>query len=227
MNFLLHRHFANRELDSQVAGVGAMLPDLWRMAHRGMRAQNGVTDASSPLALGVAHHLEADRWFHRTDVFKRGERALARELASVGVPKLVLFAHPTWEMCLDGALLSLGDFDSSLAQLREGVESAASGFDEVAALHGAAALDDRARFRSRLAQIVRGLTDGRWIASYRTGLGLAQCVGGMRKRFGLPAFSEEDESVVACILDEALDRAHEALPRLFTARYEHRLEAAS
>lgn len=203
------------------------MPDLWRMADRGMRAQTSVTDTSSPLALGVAHHLEADGWFHRTEVFKRGERALARELAQVGVPKLVLFAHPTWEMCLDGALLSAGDFEASLARLRHDVEGASAGFDEVALLHGAAGLADQALFRSRLAHIVRGLLDGRWIASYRTGLGLAQCVAGMRKRFSLPPFGEEEESVVACILDDTLIRAREALPRLLAARSENRLEAAS
>ena len=38
MNFLLHRHLAARALASSEAGHGAMLPDLWRMADRRVRA---------------------------------------------------------------------------------------------------------------------------------------------------------------------------------------------
>lgn len=43
MNFLLHRHLAARDLGSEVAAIGAMLPDLWRMANRRVRARPGLT----------------------------------------------------------------------------------------------------------------------------------------------------------------------------------------
>src|SRR5687768_1786649 len=64
MNFLLHRRLALDELGSRPAAVGAMLPDLWRMADRRVRAREEVSfsEASlSELERGVAHHLEADR----------------------------------------------------------------------------------------------------------------------------------------------------------------------
>src|SRR3954468_14876389 len=38
VNFLLHHHLAARDLGSPEAAVGAMLPDLWRMADRRVRA---------------------------------------------------------------------------------------------------------------------------------------------------------------------------------------------
>lgn len=223
MNFLLHRRLANDELGSRAAGVGAMLPDLWRMADRRMRARHGVTATPNVASVqsGIAHHLEADDWFHRTAVFKNGERMLARELASVGVPKLVLFAHPAWEICLDGALLLTSDFDSALTELRDDIRAVTEPASAVEDLHGATTLADRAQFSSRMHRLREGLLAGPWLSSYQSGDGIAQCVGGMRRRFGLPTWSAEEESVTACLFDEALDRAKRTLPQLLQTRREH------
>jgi hypothetical protein len=206
-----------------------MLPDLWRMADRAMRARRAPElrvgddrEPASELLTGVLHHLEADRWFHQTNVFKEGERTLARELLTVGVPKLVLFAHPAWEMCLDGALLLSLDFDEARAKLFEDVLLATPGLDAVAQQHGADALPHRDGFRKRFERILAAVTEGRWIGSYRSGAGLAQCLGGIRKRFALPPWSEEEESVTALILEDALGRAVEGLTRLESDRASHR-----
>src|SRR5690606_24114744 len=72
------------------------------------RALTPQPDVASPLAEvlgGVAHHLEADRWFHPTPEFTEGERETADALRNAGAraPKITLFAHAAWEMCLDGA----------------------------------------------------------------------------------------------------------------------------
>jgi hypothetical protein len=229
MNFLLHRQFATSELDCPTAGVGAMLPDLWRMADRRMRARPAVqaSPQTQPLQAGVDHHLEADAWFHRTPVFVDGERVLARQLAAVKVPKLVLLAHAAWEICLDGALLLAHDFDEALEGLRNDFETARETLDDVADLHGAAELVDQERFSGRMLRLREGLLEGRWIASYQTGDGLAQCIGGIRRRFALPTWTEDEEAVTACILEEALERATDVLPRLFAARTAHLAEATS
>jgi hypothetical protein len=227
VNFLLHRHFALAELDSLHAGVGAMLPDLWRMADRRMRARTEVaTRHRDGLQRGVAHHLEADMWFHRTRVFRDGERELARAFASVGAVKLVLFAHPAWEMCLDGALLAEADFDEALGGLRHALASVAPELSRAAALHGAEELPDGERFAARMARICAGLADGEWIGSYRTGDGLVACIDGMRRRFSLPSLDEEQGALTACILEEALDRARDGLAELTRMRRVHLAEAS-
>ncbi len=221
MNFLLHRHFARIELGSPAAGVGAMLPDLWRMAHRGMRARAGAhadTGSVRWLQQGVAHHLAADVWFHKTEPFLRGERELARALAGLGIPKLVLFAHPAWELCLDGALLARGHFEGELGSLRADVRSVEGSLGAIAALHGASTLEPPEQLARGMERLLEGLLDGRWLTAYQSGHGLARCVGGMRRRLGLPAFAEEDEALVASALEDALERADGALTELCADR---------
>src|SRR5262245_340267 len=116
MNFLLHHHTARAELGSAAGGVGAMLPDLWRMADRRVRPTASVTQTAGPcdsddafeeIQRGIEHHVAVDRWFHRAEVFRDGER-MTRErflAASARAPRIGLFAHVGWEMCLDGALV--------------------------------------------------------------------------------------------------------------------------
>src|SRR5262245_14457660 len=43
VNFVLHHHLAARDLGSPAAGAGAMLPDLWRMADRRVRAAAAIS----------------------------------------------------------------------------------------------------------------------------------------------------------------------------------------
>src|SRR5262245_409437 len=121
-----------------------MLPDLWRMADRRVRPHRdplaaaerdaGPKEPSDPKDLadvlsGIAHHVRIDRWFHQTDVFTRGERFAADRLraARVAAPRLPLFAHVLWEMCLDGALVRSVGLAPVLAALREGFARTAEG----------------------------------------------------------------------------------------------------
>jgi len=125
VNFLLHRHLAARDLESGAAGIGAMLPDLWRMADRRVRASAAVSPADTDgprghVLAGINHHIQVDRWFHGDEVFVEGERLTLASFRNAGVkaPKLGLFAHVTWEMALDGALLRREGLDRTLAILR-------------------------------------------------------------------------------------------------------------
>ena len=128
MNFLLHRHLAERDLGSPAAGIGAMLPDLWRMADRRVRPSRGVAaEAQDPTELadvlaGIEHHLRVDRWFHTAEAFVEGERQMAAQFRQAGVdaPKFGMFAHVAWEMWLDGALVRRAGLSDVLAGLRSG-----------------------------------------------------------------------------------------------------------
>src|SRR5205085_1200656 len=120
MNFLLHRHLAARDLGSPSAAHGAMLPDLWRIVDRRVRATEaeprrdaiagvraGGGDRLAEVMAGIAHHLEADRWFHASAVFSVGERATAARFREAGffAPRMGLLGHVAWELLLDGALV--------------------------------------------------------------------------------------------------------------------------
>lgn len=212
MNFLLHRAFALREgLDPQ-AGVGAMLPDLWRMADRDVRARPGR--GSDALARGVDHHLEVDRWFHRTDVFVYGERDLTRALARLEVPKLGRFGHIGWELCLDGAWLRREQ--GGLEALRDDLTAVGvDGAVDAARAHGAEGLSDarQARFRETMERIFQGLAGG-WGDGYAEPERLAERIGGIRRRVGLGAVPADKHPALVELLGEHLERATEALPQL-------------
>jgi hypothetical protein len=207
-----------------VAAIGAMLPDLWRMADRRVRAVEALS-ARDDLERGVAHHLEVDRWFHATEVFLAGERDTRRALAALSAPKIGRFGHIAWELCLDGALLSARDFDAELAALRR--DFARIDLEAMVALadrYGAETLDAGAqsRFQDRMRRIVEGLGEGSWIAGYQRGEGLARSLEGIRLRVGLGAFDAAARDELAETLERRLDAAHEALPRLFDERREQR-----
>ena len=112
LNFLLHRLLAKRQMGDVLGGVGAMLPDFWRMAHRRMRPRrlewgSDASPAALRLLAGVRHHVESDRWFHARLGFAREEAETVAALrgAAPALNKIGMFGHPAWEMCLDGALL--------------------------------------------------------------------------------------------------------------------------
>ncbi|WP_437310494.1 hypothetical protein [Sorangium sp. So ce388] len=238
MNFLLHRHLAARDLGSVAAGAGAMLPDLWRMADRRVKPSRA---AERPAALpprlaevlaGIDHHVALDRWFHAAPVFVEGERRLAEALrgASLGAPRLGLFAHVLWEMCLDGALLRRTGLAPALEALRAGLAAIDGAPGETAAsIHHflrrapspagapadasspAGALADRAAFEARLRRIYDELARGPWIAGYQDGAGLALRLSGVRSRFGMPPFTPEQHDRLAALLDALSDAADAAV----------------
>lgn len=220
MNFLFHHHLAVRDLGSPEAGVGAMLPDLWRMADRKVRAQRLDPSAlegaqRSEVLRGIDHHLDADLWFHGDAVFADGERATADAFKRSGAsaPRLVLFAHVTWEMCLDGALVRALGGDTLLASMREGLTRArASGeLDRSAGLHHwdrgtrpARGDDDRAGFDARMQHIEAELHKGAWVMGYANGDGIAARLSGIRARLGIAPLSPDDHARVAVIAEDLL-----------------------
>jgi hypothetical protein len=234
MNFLLHRHLAARDLGSAGAGAGAMLPDLWRMADRRVRPSRAVEPPSSPerglaeVLAGIDHHVALDRWFHAAPVFLDGERRLAEALpaAAPGAPRLGLFAHVLWEMCLDGALLRRTGLAPVLDDVRAGLAAidGAPG-DAAASIHHfqrrapspAGAPPERAAFEARLRRICDELARGPWIAGYQNGAGLTLRVAGVRARFGLPPFTPEQHARLAALLDRLAAPADQALDDLLRA----------
>lgn len=226
MNFLLHHAFASAETGSVVAGVGAMLPDLWRMAHPRVRARIRTaprcTDgALSELDRGVEHHLAIDAWFHRADVFTAGERATGERLRAIAAPKIGLFAHMAWELCLDGAWVRRADPRDAL---EAGFREAGCALDVAAEGHGLERLEssDQASFHARVRALRDGLLEGPWVRSYASAAGLAAIVEGMRtRRLGLAPMDADARRALAEAFEALVPEADAALPRLFEARVRH------
>jgi hypothetical protein len=231
VNFLLHLHLAARDLASPTAGAGAMLPDLWRMADRRVRAQAARAQApeGGPAALadvlsGIDHHLRVDRWFHGDAVFLDGEREAAALLrqAALAAPRSVLFAHVLWELCLDGALLREVGMDAMLGLLREGVAGLAGAAGQAAAIHHFDRVPrseaERAAFAERMDRILAELLRGPWIEGYRTAEGVAARVQGVRRGLGLALMDEADLRRLSGVAGALLGRAPEVVERVLRAR---------
>jgi hypothetical protein len=196
-----------------------MLPDLWRMAHRHVRPANGgVAGGGSPrvdeVLEGVTHHGRADAAFHASPAFREGERAMTKDLALVGAPRLSLFAHIAWELCLDGALVRR-EGEALVSDVRAGIartlEHAAgeSPVETAARLHHAARKGEAvpAGFDARVARILGELQRGSWIEGYGRGEVVAERLEGIRSRLGFAAMDRERRSSLAALLDAAIDRA--------------------
>lgn len=227
MNFLLHREWALRETGNPVLASASMLPDLWRMVER--RARLGsrhfrVAEGTDSASQGLQHHLTTDRWFHDDPLFTEGERQVVEALraADVRSEKMILFAHPLWELCLDGALVRLLGWDYTMGALR-GAREVAGGraAHELAESVGLSRLLPEAAardaFGARLESLWDALEEGRWIAAYTTPEGLAECIVRMRQRIGISAVAADDRArleVAIATLEAAADAALAArLPR--------------
>ncbi len=194
MNLLLHFELASRDSGSDVVGFGAMLPDLWRMAARPARARRGVTAAGqaplSELLAGIEHHLDADDWFHRSNHFVEGERRAREALGDTGSPRMRLFAHVAWELCLDGSLVrALGDAELG-TRVRAAALASASASGQAADLHHrearARAAVDEPTYQARLARIVDGVSSFELPRGYADARGVALRLAGIRSQFRLP-----------------------------------------
>jgi hypothetical protein len=211
-----------------------MLPDLWRMADRRVRPSRAAerpTDAGRALADvldGIDHHVAVDRWFHAAPVFCGGERRLAQQLrhAAPTAPRIALFAHVLWEMCLDGALIRRVGLPPLLDELRAGlaaVDGAPS--DAAASIHHFARASvllsggdaGRAAFDARLRRLCQEVARGPWIAGYQDGVGLAMRLAGVRAGFGFPAFTPEQLSALAALLDGSVADADRAVEEIVMA----------
>jgi hypothetical protein len=237
VNFLLHRELAVRDTGSEIVGVGAMLPDLWRMADRRVRPSRAPIEhtpgeaAERAMLVGIGHHVRADAWFHASPFFVEGERATLSALRGSGASagRLALFAHVVWEMCLDGALVRRVGHEPLLASLRRGFEAAAG---EPSArsveLHHFARVPrgpgEREAFDARMERIVVELSRGPWTQGYQHGDGLAERLGGVRVRLGLPPLSPEDRARIGDALDGLTDRADASVEGLLRASDRPRAE---
>jgi hypothetical protein len=230
LNFLLHRFLAARDLESSIAGIGAMLPDLWRMADRRVRPIAGTiqtpNDDRSELASilsGIEHHVQADRWFHSADVFVEGERlTLDRLRASrVDAPKLGLFAHIAWELCLDGALVRRDGLEETLGALRDGFYSVSGPpADNAVSLHHfdrvARTADERQEFDGTMGRLFSEIARGPWVAGYQSGAGVVRRIQGMRVRLGFSPFTDHDRERLGEVLEELGSHADQGLEELNT-----------
>jgi hypothetical protein len=230
MNFLFHHHLALRDLGSLEAATGAMLPDLWRLADRRVRPRPEPAlpgdDALRPLErlvmAGVRHHLEADRWFHRADVFRDGEARTAERLRQmpIAAKRLPLFAHVLWEMCLDGALVRLSGLAEVRRSIGDGLRIVTSAqADQHLADHCHFAASgrpeaERTQFQLRLAAIVERLIASDWVDGYARGDGLADRLNGIRRGLGFSAFAADERVVVADVCEHLLDDAASAAQTL-------------
>jgi hypothetical protein len=215
VNFLLHHHLAFLDFGRPEAAAGAMLPDVWRMADRRARARSMEPGADGggvgSVSDGIAHHLAVDAWFHRAAVFRDGETATREALRRArDAPKMGLFAHVAWELCLDGALLRrigseivLRDVRASLAAVRPDAHRRA------ADLHTAVPPPDRPAFEVRVDRILDAIALGPWVAGYATAPGVVERLDGLRTRFGFAALSEADRDAVAWALED-LEHAADA-----------------
>jgi hypothetical protein len=232
VNFLLHRHLAARDLGSPMAGIGAMLPDLWRMADRRVRplpptmaSRAAAGDELDSILAGIDHHLQIDRWFHAADVFREGERLTFDRFRGIrfAAPKLGLFAHIAWELCLDGALVRRDGLDATLDALRNGF-AAATGppADDAASLHHFDRIErtagEREAFDAGMRQLFTEIGRGPWVAGYQDGAGVARRIDGIRVRLGFNRLTAEDRVRLGLALDELAPHADAALGRLEVAR---------
>ena len=231
MNFLLHRHLAARALNSGAAGHAAMLPDLWRMADRRVRATAEApapAEGSPPLdhevEAGIAHHLEADRWFHRSIFFTEGEAAVGARFraAAFVAPRMPLLAHAAWELCLDGALVRRQGLAPTLSLVAAGRDLLGEGaIERAAARHHFDRVPrtdpERAAFGGRMTDIVERLVDGRWVSAYTTADGVAAVLDAMRRRLSLSGLGERDRRALGEALAPMVERADAALDALLAA----------
>ena len=226
MNFLLHRHLAARDLGS-IAGTGAMLPDLWRMADRRVRPAPGPVGSTSgaelaALLAGIDHHLRADRWFHAAPIFLEGERLTSDRLRASGLdaPKLGLFAHIAWELCLDGALLRREGLAPILVALRDGFQVISKAARDAASLHHFDRVPrttaERAAFEAGMRRLLTEIARGPWVEGYQFGAGIAQRIEGMRLRLGLGRFDAVERARLGDVFETLAPDADAAIAALLT-----------
>lgn len=215
MNYLLHRHFARREAppgaDVERVAIGAMLPDLFRLvAPRRALLRGAAIDALRAhddvgvraLGEGVAHHHAIDRWFHGCVVFTQGERALKERFFALGTKRLLLFAHPGFEMCLDGAWLARGEAVPPVTPA------------DRALVVEAARVADLPVDLPRLIRVLDAYGTGLLHDDYRAPAGIARRIAGMRRAFGFGDVGEADLDRWAAALVPSVAMAPEALAAL-------------
>jgi hypothetical protein len=220
LNFLFHHHLASRDLGHPVAAIGAMLPDLWRMADGRLKARESVDPEERPadeatrhLLRGIRHHLTLDALFHTSNLCRDGERRAAELLRASGVrgEKMVLLGHVAWELCLDGALLENLGLEKVKTALRQGIAALDPKNLRQTLLRHQPTLEAEPEVlqeaQERLIGLFHQLAWGNWIDGYRDGQGLVQRLQGVRRRVRLPPLDADDRQRAAQALDTLLDDA--------------------
>ncbi|MCG8458916.1 MAG: hypothetical protein MI919_21765, partial [Holophagales bacterium] len=91
-----------------------------------------------------------------------------------------------------------------------------------AALHHRPALGRDRRsletFETRLESLFRAIAYGDWVPGYLHGRGVAERLGGVRRRVALPPVPADEAPRLARALDSLLDHADHCLPQLLAAR---------
>jgi len=201
-----------------------MLPDVWRMADR--RARTRRLEATrhegvlGSVCDGVAHHVAIDAWFHDAAVFRSGETRTRDALRRArGAPKMGLFAHVAWELCLDGALIRRLGTEPVLRAVRASVAAVCPDpHRRAAVLHTALPPADRAGFEGRVDRILDAITRGPWVAGYATAPGVVERLDGVRARLGFTALSAADRDAVARALEALQHDADSGLDAILAAR---------
>jgi hypothetical protein len=222
LNFLLHHRLAQRDLISSASAIGAMLPDLWRMVDRRVRPARAVPETArarvAEVLRGIEHHTRADAAFHACQAFAAGEESMTRAFRAIDAPKLPLFAHVAWELCLDGALVRR-ERARLLVTIREGIEQASEREGTASALEVAAGVHHGARrgaalptdFVPRIARFLDVIARGPWIDGYARGESLASRIDAIRRHLGLSPLLTTDLRALTTILETAVDGADDAL----------------
>jgi hypothetical protein len=224
LNFLLHRHVALAATGSDLAATGAMLPDLWRMAHRRLHAPwrrlvgEAASEPESRVVSGLWHHRATDEWFHDHPAFTGGEAAVKRRIAEAHVTssRLALLAHPIWEICLDGALVRREGAGSLRLALARAFTAARGPTLALEARLGLP-LAEQLALRERMDRIESALVQDPWIDAYQSGEGVAYCIDRVRRRVGLGFMEPADLTRLAAALAPLASRADEALDQLVAA----------
>lgn len=210
-----------------------MLPDLWRMADRRVRTApkraawellGEVDEPTREVMRGIDHHLDEDEWFHDAPVFVEGERATIAALKSARstAKKLTLFAHPLWEMCLDGALVRRLGADAVRSEVARGFTLSPEATQRAAHAHHFAHTDDgdtyKPEFEAQLTSITTALSTGPWIAAYASPEGLVRALAGMRRRFHLPPFPDDERDTIAAAIATLTALADRGVEEILTTR---------
>src|SRR6185369_2702826 len=134
-------------------------------------------------------------------VFLDGEQLAAERLREgrVTAPRIQLFAHILWELCLDGELVRREGIAAVLAALRDGfgrVQGEAA--DRAVDLHHwkerPHRAEARAAFDARMRRIFEALAAGPWIEGYQRGDGIASRIEGVRSGLGIGPLDREDHA---------------------------------
>jgi hypothetical protein len=124
-------------------------------------------------------------------------------------------------MCLDGALVRRLGAAAVRAAVAEGFEETASAMRRAVEAHHFAHADDaeghRDEVHARMGWLCEELSRGPWIEGYGRPDGLVRGLAGMRRRFGLPPFAEDERARLTDAVASLAGRADAALDEILAA----------